>query len=121
MKSATAFVQGRIWFFGDEEHEIELWVHEVESMDLKGRSSEEWAREHFNESYQDRDLRKLFEVPLEGDYQIVFKGTLRGSECGPWEAPTSEWDEEFDVEETVSERIPEEYVRMRWGHDGVQS
>lgn len=112
-KAETAYVQGRIWFYGDGEHEIELWVHELEAMGSKGRNSEEWAREHFNESYQDKDLRELFSVNPEGDYQVVFKGTLRGFMCGaPWDG--EEWDEEFDVDETISERIPKEYVDLRW-------
>ena len=105
-------VLGRAWLWDEDPADVELWVHDLEPTDVAGslRSGEDWARDHFAECYTDADLRKLFDVPAEGNFQVLFKGKVEGERCGPWEAPDSEWDEWFEVEEVKVEPVPQAFV-----------
>jgi len=82
---------------------------------VEGRlSGSEWTREHLGGCYTEKDLRELLEVPAEGAFQVVFKGMMDGCESGcPWDGV--EWDEWFDVEESLFAPIPAECAEARFG------
>lgn len=109
---STANVEGRIYFYdtGDP-FDIEVWKYELEPMDGMGRSSADWAREHLCECHTDEDLREMFDLPEDGNWQVIFKGTLRGFRCGnPMDG--EDWDEEFEVDECQSQRIPDDSLEF---------
>lgn len=107
---SKASVMGRAWFFdtGDPT-EFEVWEYELEPMGGGKRSGAEWAREHLATCYTDEDLRELLGVPSEGNYQVVFKGTIEGEMSGYYEP---EWDEWFELEESKYEVIPPEFLKF---------
>ena len=109
-KSSAVTIFGRAWIYEDDLPQVEIWEHEFEPMDLKSRSGAEWAREHLCESYNDQQLRELFNLPAEGDFQVMFKGTLDGATSGYYEP---EWDEWFEVTESSHQPIPAEYKKAR--------
>lgn len=107
MTSVTIF--GRAWFYDDEPTELELWEHEFEPMG-NGRSGAEWCREHLTQCLDDEDLRDLLGAPDMGNFQVLFKGKMTG-----WKTQTmdgDDWDQEFDLEESKIEAIPQEYMDM---------
>lgn len=109
MSDATVF--GRAWVFDyDDLNYIETWEHEFEPTEDTRMSGSEWANEHLRECYSDKDLRKLFELPPTGNFQVLFKGTMHGFWTGGYDC-AEEWDEEFNVEECKHQSISEEYVK----------
>lgn len=111
---SQAHVMGRAWLYEDAPNEIEVWEYALEPMTLKGRSGAEWCRCHLLELYDDDDLRELLGVPMEGIFQVIFKGIMKGWweetwECGP------EYDECFELEESKFEPIPLEFLNLMTG------
>lgn len=109
MQKANVF--GRAWIYDDDPCDIEVWEHELQPMDGK-RSGAEWCREHLQEC-PGEDLRKLLNVPKEGNFQVIFKGIMTGETSGYYEP---EWDEWFDLEESRYDVIPAEYLDgvLKW-------
>lgn len=81
----------------------EIDVFEYNFCSIDHRTTEEWAKEHLTESYDDQQIRALFSLPKEGNFQVLFKGTISvfnyeiGEEC----------DEDFIVIESKFQIIPE--------------
>lgn len=104
-----AIVLGRAWIFDGDHPQIEVWEHEFEPTDdSRFRSGALWAKEHLCETYTDDDLREMFNLPKEGNFQVLFKGTLSGYKVYSLEG--DDWNEEFDVEESQFQPIGEEYM-----------
>lgn len=101
MFDSSATVQGRIFIVGDEVREMQLFVYELFPFDAGRRPLQEWAECHIQE-YDAADLRELFKLPAEGDFQVLFTGKLSGR----MDSYSGEWDEDFDVIESKSEAIP---------------
>lgn len=108
---SIAKILGRAWFYDVDPTELELWEHEFEPM-LTGRSGVDWCKEHLLEGVTENNLRELLEVPEEGNFQVMFKGTMSS-----WKTSSidwgEEWDEEFTLEESKVMPIPEEYMHFR--------
>ena len=109
MTMTTSKILGRAWFYDDEPTELELWEHEFEPMTNGRRSGAEWCREHLLECVGD-DLREILGVPKEGSFQVLFKGTMSGWKTRSMDG--DDWDEEFELEETKIEPIPQEYMNF---------
>ena len=109
-KNSRVSILGRAWVYEHDPPELEVWEHEFEPMDNGSRSGAEWAHEHLCECYSAQDIREMFKLPAEGDYQVIFKGTLEGAMSGYYEP---EWDEWFEVEESNFQKIPFEYKKFR--------
>jgi hypothetical protein len=101
-------ILGRAWFYNDHV-DIETFEYKLESMKLGRRTGAEWAREHLYECYKESELRELLEVPAEGNYQVIFKGEIDGAMCG---YETQEWDEWFELGESICEPVPDDYVKI---------
>lgn len=98
-------VLGKAWLYDDgEKPDICFWVHELDPMDTNRRSSEDWAYVHFRDIQDEKSLRDMFRLPPDGNFQVLFSGTL----CGQFDH-TEEWDEEFTVDEFQVAEIPDDY------------
>lgn len=100
----------RAWLYDNEPSQIEVWEHEFEPTEGGSRSGSEWAREHLCSCCDDDDLRQLFELPKEGNFQVLVKGTINGCRSGGFEF--DEWDEDFEVEEVKFQAVSEEYMKF---------
>ena len=100
-----ATILGRAYIYDDEPNDVQFWCHELEPMDLVHRGSADWTKSYF-EDLSDSDLREMFELPEEGNFQVLFTGTMSG-----YTDYTGEWDEGFDVEKHESKAIPEEFIK----------
>jgi hypothetical protein len=99
-------ILGRVWFYG-ENYTIETFEYAIEPTGMCRRSGADWTREHLYECYKEKELRGLLEVPLEGDYQVLFKGEMDGCRSGYEYQESDEW---FELEESKFEAIPKEYL-----------
>lgn len=93
---AKANVMGRIYLMG-ETIQIEVWEQDFEPMDLQKRSGAE-------------GLRNLLSIPAEGDFQILFTGTM--SSARVYIDYCEEWSEEFNVASSHFKPVPAEYVKV---------
>ena len=98
-------VRGRAWVYEEDHYDLDIWIHELAPMKFNDPDGTYWAREYF--AYQD-DLREFFSLPATGNYQVLFKGTLKGWWAG-YESP--EWEEDFELAESSYENIPDEYIQ----------
>jgi hypothetical protein len=102
-------VSGRAWVFDDgSPPKIDVFEYAIEPMDFKNRSGAEWAKEHL----EDEDLRDLFGLPAEGNFQVIFKGTMDA--CFGHD---EEWGQWFNVEDSGHEAIPSGYLNILQGVD----
>lgn len=108
MTTAKATVFGRAWVFDDDHCQIEVWEHEFEPQDIGARSGAGWAHEHLCECYSNKDLRELFGLPPEGNFQVMFKGTITGGMSG---YECQEWEEDFDLEEVKYQLVSPDYMK----------
>lgn len=104
----SAKILGRAWVYDDENTEIELWEHEFEPMECGRRSGADWCREHLLECVRSDDLRELLGVPSMGNFQVMFKGTMTGWKTRSMDG--DDYDQEFDLEESKFEPIPQEFM-----------
>lgn len=105
--------EGRFFLIDDDIIDDEVWCYELEPMNSR-RSVRRWATEHMGEIYwKAEDRRKLFELPEKGNFQVLYKATIRGWHC----SHTDEWDEEVEIVECQREEIPEDYAKMMVGED----
>ena len=108
--STSSKILGRAWIYDTGDPcQVDVWEHELEPMTGRNRSGADWAKEHFNECFSDDSLRKFFNLPATGSFQVLFSGEMSGGPCGGYEY--QEWDEQFDLDEgfKVAE-IPEEFL-----------
>jgi hypothetical protein len=106
---SIAQVFGRAWLYDEEPNEIQVWEHTIYPMKPLHRSGAEWCLEHLQQCYSDKDLRELLKVPETGNFQVIFKGTIEGSYVGYFD---QEWEDQFDLEESQSEPIPDEWMNF---------
>lgn len=100
-----AKVQGRLWIIDCDLCDSSFWSHELDPTDLMRRPTSEWAMEHFG-IYGDEELRTMFDLPPEGDFQVLFTGYIVASR-----SYDGEWDEEFEVESSEFAPVPENHFR----------
>lgn len=97
--------EGRFYIIDDCLTDLKCWIYEFEAK----RSTEEWAESHLQENYSVKDLRKLFELPAEGDLQVLFTADIDGkTSYGPDGDDYNEW---LDIEKVAYQRVPEEFAR----------
>jgi len=104
----TAEIAGRLFLVDElDVVDIETWCYRLVPMDLALRPVEEWAEEHIRE-IAGETLRELLGVPSAGNFQVLFRATLRGF----WVRPYDEYDESIEFREVEYEAIPENYLKM---------
>lgn len=89
----------RLYLFDTDQYELEVWDHDLVPMEGGNRPISEWVREHL--TCGGYDFRELLDLPAEGDFQIVFSGTISGR----WDY-FDEWDEEVDIEKCEFQIMP---------------
>ncbi len=94
-------VQGRFFICGEEVTDMQLFVYELFPFESNLRPTQEWAECHFQE-YDTSDLREIFSLPDEGNFQVLFTANLSGE----FDSFSGEWDEDFDVIESKHILIP---------------
>lgn len=100
--------EGRIWIVHNEIEQKDFWCYELEPMDGSQRGTAEWAAEHFD-NYDLDDLRDILGIPVEIEsLQVLFKGTLQGT----YSEHTGEYDEEFDLIQSIFSVMPEEMAHL---------
>ena len=105
----SAQVTGRAWIYDDEPSEIEVFEYAFVPMELGRRSGEEWCREYLVES--SIGLRKVFGLPESGNIQVIFTGKMIGYKVNGFDGYYGEeYDEEFELEESHHEPIPQAYM-----------
>lgn len=107
----TFFV--RLWLLGEDGIEVETWAHELVPTSGSVIPLATWAKEVIELTYDDAELRDLFKLPAEGNYQVLTVGTLksvRSDYDGTWEDEV-----EFNAPEVLFAAVPDEYLRQRDG------
>lgn len=95
-----------------EEHfEATIWDDELTPFTAERRSIREWVEEHFT-NYNNDSLREWLEIPKEGCWEVLMVATIKVYWSG-YEEP--EYDEDIEVKEIQSQRIPDEYVKYLGG------
>jgi len=104
---SSAQFAGRVYVV--EEHgglDLVIWVDEFIPMNTKNRPAAEWVAEHI-QAMSEQDLREGLLLPPQGNFQVLFKGTIRGYRCGEWD---QEFDEELEFTEHSSQPVPEDWL-----------
>lgn len=104
---ATKF-QGRFYLIDNCLTDLKCWVYEFEPMTDGKRSSEDWAESHIQESYSAKDLRELFDLPVEGDFQVLFTAEIDGKMS--YGVDGDDYNEWLDVIEYSYQPVPTEYA-----------
>ena len=73
LSSSVAFC-ARMFIVEEQLEELDVWVHELYSYESNTRSGEDWVKEHIRETYCAADLREMFNLPEEGDQQVLWRG-----------------------------------------------
>lgn len=105
--SAAAVFEARFFIYDDRPIEISVWCYGFLPMKETIRSAEEWIVEHLQCLGED-EIRKLCELPADGDYQVIAKGSIVGS-FDYW----GEYDEWLSFSESRAQSIPASYKAER--------
>jgi hypothetical protein len=109
--------EARIWITeSDGVVLIETWSYELEQMEGGKRSVAEWTHEYLGECYNDEDVRKVFNLPATGDWQVLMKGTIQGG----YDSYSGEHDSYLQIDEFVTASIPAEYRDFRFFNADVK-
>lgn len=109
MRMISLQIEGRAWVYEDEHDELEVWEYAFVPMALGRRSGSAWAREYFTESCSNK-LREIFNLPVDGNFQVIFKGKMIGYFSPSHDG--DEWEDEFELEESRHEEIPELFMKL---------
>lgn len=100
----------RVLLFEHDPPEYQVWVHELYPLgDVAKRESDEWVKCHLGDLGND-GFRDHLGLDKDGNWQVLFKGRLRGY----WvHYPESEYDEDmYVVSIDAKEMIPESYLKL---------
>ena len=103
----------RIWLLQEDPPQIETWSHELDPMRVNARSVGEWANEHLTEL----DLYDKFGLDREKDWQVVGRGTIRGT-YSDW---CGEWDDESELTIDEKSEVPESYIKLMFGSNPLST
>ncbi len=78
-----------------------FWSNEMEPMDCRHRSVDEWAEESVTSHFGP----ECFDIPTEGNYQALVHAKIVGSFDYQ-----GEYDEDIEVVEVACEQMPDEYA-----------
>lgn len=106
----SLLVMGRIYLIGEETERV-FYCHELEPMEGTKGSSAEWVKMYFDE-LDSEAIRELFDLPKEGDLQILFSGRVKGRYNY-----FDEYDEDFETESVEFKAVPKEYADFYLGVD----
>lgn len=85
---------------------LETWDNELTDASAGVRPIRDWATEHLSNGYSADDLCDFLRLPVDDRvYEVVFTGALTGYYDG-----TGEWDEELDIESSVYQLLPVNYI-----------
>lgn len=106
--TTSATVQGRLFIV--EEYgcvRVDLWHHSLVPMEYGKRPVEEWVAEHIRE-LDESTLRQGLQLPLSGNFQVLFKATIHGFTVLPYH----EYDEELDFDDVAEYMpIPDDFLK----------
>lgn len=104
---ATKF-QGRLFIIDDCLTDLKCWAYEFEPMSGVEGSSEYWAESHIKECCTIEALREMFDLPAEGDFQVLFKAEIDGKTS--YSPDGDDYNEWLDIEESSFQPVPAEYA-----------
>jgi hypothetical protein len=91
---------------------LDTWDSELTDTSPDVRSIREWAASHLSDGYTPGDLCDLLRLPVdESVYEVVFTGAL----AGDYDDLTGEWDESLDVEWSVFQVLPDDFLKTEFG------
>jgi hypothetical protein len=107
MTDSSAQFAGRVYVVEENGGlDLVIWVDEFVPMNLKNRPAADWVTEHI-QAMSESDLRKGLMLPPQGNFQVLYKGMIRGYRCGEY---NSEFDEELVFTEHSSQPVPEDWL-----------
>ncbi|MHC4301964.1 MAG: hypothetical protein ACYS7Y_32275 [Planctomycetota bacterium] len=107
MRSTVDFA-ARIVVYDEDIQELEIFVWELEPLDLNLRTGREWVQDHISNCDMDALVDHL-ECADRLAWEAVFKGTLSGDYCAP---DFIEWDEEMEIHEYRSQELPKGWYEL---------
>lgn len=112
----SAEFMGRVYLYdtGDGPEYADFFCYELLPMERDGsnlcRGIAEWAEDYFKCCMDDDKLRKMFGLTKEGNFQVVFKGSMF-SDRDYW----GEYSEDFELDSYIVKPMPKEEVDLRLG------
>jgi hypothetical protein len=99
--------KARVWVHEFDPPEIqEVWDDELTPIEGGKRPIRDWVKEHL-ENWCREEYVGTCEIPEDGTHEVLFSGTIRGW----YDSYTGEYDEEIDVTESKTQRLPDEWFQ----------
>lgn len=106
MKTNSCSFVARVWFYDESLMQVETWQEGLQEM-VHAYSNADWALDHITGCYSSEQLREILGIPLIGDYQSYFKGTIEGHT----DSYSQEYDETMEVSDIQFVAVPEEFAK----------